>query len=214
MTAINPLFMLTSLAASAVAYVHPPWHHYRLFSRLRRTSSSLSMSRPDRPRPYAPPRWAEGALTNPPPHGRLRLANLPTPLHAIVGAGSSSASAAPPPPTRAGGILARLRDLDVRLYVKRDDATGGVELGGNKVRKLEFLLADALADGRRCDSVVTIGGEQSNHCRATAAARCVPLASSAVRMFGAAPSDTIDLIERDPFVRFGTPVGWWAFRRT
>lgn len=39
---------------------------------------------------------------------------------------------------------------------------------GNKIRKLEFLLADALQKG--CDSVVTIGGEQSNHCRATAAA--------------------------------------------
>ena len=46
--------------------------------------------------------------------------------------------------------------------------TGGVELGGNKIRKLEFLLADAIKKG--CDSVVTIGGEQSNHCRATAAA--------------------------------------------
>ena len=54
------------------------------------------------------------------------------------------------------------------LYVKRDDATGGLDLGGNKLRKLEFLLADALAQGS--DSVVTIGGEQSNHCRATAAA--------------------------------------------
>ena len=39
---------------------------------------------------------------------------------------------------------------------------------GNKIRKLEFLLADALKKG--CDSLVTIGGEQSNHCRATAAA--------------------------------------------
>lgn len=46
--------------------------------------------------------------------------------------------------------------------------TAGVELGGNKVRKLEFLLADAL--NKNYDSVVTIGGEQSNHCRATAAA--------------------------------------------
>lgn len=43
--------------------------------------------------------------------------------------------------------------------------TAGVELGGNKIRKLEFLLADALENGY--DSVVTIGGEQSNHCRAT-----------------------------------------------
>ena len=41
-------------------------------------------------------------------------------------------------------------------------------LSGNKVRKLEFLLADAVERG--CDSVVTIGGVQSNHCRATAVA--------------------------------------------
>lgn len=64
--------------------------------------------------------------------------------------------------------MSTFNDLDISVYIKRDDMTGGAELGGNKVRKLEFLLADALARG--CDSVVTIGGEQSNHCRATAAA--------------------------------------------
>lgn len=52
-----------------------------------------------------------------------------------------------------------------RIWVKRDDLTGSV-LGGNKVRKLEFALAQALADG--CDSIITCGGLQSNHCRATA----------------------------------------------
>ena len=57
------------------------------------------------------------------------------------------------------------RDLNIDLIIKRDDATAGTELGGNKVRKLEFLLADALHGGY--DSVITIGGEQSNHCRAT-----------------------------------------------
>ncbi|MEM8707383.1 MAG: D-cysteine desulfhydrase family protein [Actinomycetota bacterium] len=54
-----------------------------------------------------------------------------------------------------------------RLWVKRDDATG-LAIGGNKVRKLEFLLADALAQG--ADVVLTIGATQSNHCRQTAAA--------------------------------------------
>lgn len=54
-----------------------------------------------------------------------------------------------------------------RLWIKRDDQTG-LGLGGNKVRKLEFLLADALA--RRADTVVTTGGLQSNHARQTAAA--------------------------------------------
>ncbi len=52
------------------------------------------------------------------------------------------------------------------VWMKRDDLTG-IELTGNKARKLEFLLADALAQG--CDSLLTYGGIQSNHCRATAA---------------------------------------------
>jgi D-cysteine desulfhydrase len=54
-----------------------------------------------------------------------------------------------------------------RLWVKRDDLTG-LAGGGNKVRKLEHLCADALARG--CDTLVTGGGEQSNHARMTAAA--------------------------------------------
>src|SRR5688572_4467013 len=57
--------------------------------------------------------------------------------------------------------------LGLEILVKRDDLTGA-ELSGNKVRKLEFLFADALAQG--ADTVVTCGGEQSNHCRATALA--------------------------------------------
>ncbi|HEU4409346.1 MAG TPA: D-cysteine desulfhydrase family protein [Polyangiaceae bacterium] len=61
----------------------------------------------------------------------------------------------------------RLSDrLGVELWVKRDDMTGGVE-AGNKLRKLEFLVADALAKG--ADTLVTCGALQSNHCRATAA---------------------------------------------
>lgn len=54
-----------------------------------------------------------------------------------------------------------------QLWIKRDDQTG-LACGGNKTRKLEYLLADALAQG--CDSVVTAGAAQSNHCRQTAAA--------------------------------------------
>ncbi len=52
-----------------------------------------------------------------------------------------------------------------RLWIKRDDMTGSV-LSGNKVRKLEFTLADALAQG--ANALLTCGGVQSNHCRATA----------------------------------------------
>src|SRR5512147_3285399 len=54
-----------------------------------------------------------------------------------------------------------------RLLVKRDDQTG-LATGGNKTRKLEFLIADALAKG--ADAVLTTGAVQSNHCRQTAAA--------------------------------------------
>ncbi|HUH36940.1 MAG TPA: D-cysteine desulfhydrase family protein [Spongiibacteraceae bacterium] len=52
-----------------------------------------------------------------------------------------------------------------RIWLKRDDLTGAT-LTGNKIRKLEFSLAQALAEG--CDAVITCGGLQSNHCRATA----------------------------------------------
>lgn len=63
------------------------------------------------------------------------------------------------------------------IWLKRDDLTGGTGLGGNKVRKLEFLLAEAQRSG--ASVVLTTGGPQSNHARATAAAcaraglRCV-----------------------------------------
>ncbi|MEN6368972.1 MAG: D-cysteine desulfhydrase family protein [Thermotogota bacterium] len=54
-----------------------------------------------------------------------------------------------------------------RLWMKRDDQTG-LGLGGNKVRKLEYLVGEARARG--CDTLVTSGAIQSNHCRQTAAA--------------------------------------------
>src|SRR5438132_9996 len=77
---------------------------------------------------------------------RLRLAQLPTPIVELKNIA---------------------RELGVeRILMKRDDLTG-MEVSGNKVRKLEYLVADALAQG--CDTLVTNGGFQSNHCRATAA---------------------------------------------
>ncbi|MBX9670166.1 MAG: pyridoxal-phosphate dependent enzyme [Candidatus Obscuribacterales bacterium] len=54
-----------------------------------------------------------------------------------------------------------------RIFIKRDDLTG-LAGGGNKTRKLEFLIGDALAKGADC--IVTAGAIQSNHCRQTAAA--------------------------------------------
>ncbi|MGA4842723.1 1-aminocyclopropane-1-carboxylate deaminase [Streptomyces sp. G45] len=63
------------------------------------------------------------------------------------------------------------------LWAKREDCNSGVAYGGNKTRKLEYLVADALAQGR--DTLVSVGGVQSNHTRQVAAAaahaglRCV-----------------------------------------
>jgi 1-aminocyclopropane-1-carboxylate deaminase len=63
------------------------------------------------------------------------------------------------------------------LWAKRDDCNSGLAYGGNKTRKLEYLVAEALAQG--CDTLVSIGGVQSNHTRQVAAAaartgmRCV-----------------------------------------
>src|SRR5919107_4493494 len=54
-----------------------------------------------------------------------------------------------------------------RIWAKRDDCNSGLAYGGNKVRKLEYLAADALAQG--CDTLVSIGGVQSNHTRQVAA---------------------------------------------
>jgi D-cysteine desulfhydrase len=77
---------------------------------------------------------------------RLPLAQLPTPLKPMQ----------------------RLSEkMGVPLYIKRDDLTGAA-LSGNKIRKLEFVLAEARA--QKADVVLTCGGAQSNHCRATAVA--------------------------------------------
>ncbi len=86
-------------------------------------------------------------LTNPfSRYPRKKLANLPTPFH----------------------LLANIsEEFGCNLYCKRDDLTG-FAFGGNKVRKMEFLIADAL--DRNADTVVTVGAYQSNFCRVTAAA--------------------------------------------
>src|SRR5215216_7464150 len=55
----------------------------------------------------------------------------------------------------------------VQLYAKREDCNSGLAFGGNKTRKLEYLIPDALAQG--CDTLVTIGGIQSNQTRQVAA---------------------------------------------
>ena len=81
------------------------------------------------------------------PLPRVKLAHLPTPIHPL-----------PRLSTELGGP---------QLWVKRDDMTG-LAFGGNKIRKLEFLLAEAQAQNAR--TLITRGAIQSNHCRQTAAA--------------------------------------------
>ena len=70
-------------------------------------------------------------------------------------------------PTPLEPLLRLGKQHHVELLIKRDDLTGAA-LTGNKVRKLEFLLAEAQAEN--ADTVITCGGVQSNHCRATALA--------------------------------------------
>jgi 1-aminocyclopropane-1-carboxylate deaminase len=71
----------------------------------------------------------------------------------------------PSPLQRLDRLTAHLGGATV--WAKREDVNSGLAFGGNKVRKLEYLLADALAQG--CDTLVSIGGVQSNHTRQVAA---------------------------------------------
>lgn len=76
--------------------------------------------------------------------GRIPLANLPTPVHKLENLS---------------------RSLGVQIFLKRDDMTGS-EASGNKLRKLEFVVQEALWEG--AGALITCGGLQSNHARATA----------------------------------------------
>ena len=75
----------------------------------------------------------------------------------------------PSPIHRLDRLTAHLGGASV--WAKREDVNSGLAFGGNKTRKLEYLLADALAQG--CDTLVSIGGVQSNHTRQVAAAAAV-----------------------------------------
>jgi D-cysteine desulfhydrase family pyridoxal phosphate-dependent enzyme len=109
------------------------------------------------------------------PLPRLPLAHLPTPLEPLHRLRAALQAEIPGQPVPL-------------LLVKRDDQTG-LASGGNKTRKLEYLLAQALAE--EADTVLTVGAPQSNHCRQTAAAaaraglRCVlVLGGNAPRLEG------------------------------
>ena len=109
--------------------------------------SSLTLSKPilySRVKYQAPP-WTVPFIKNLDliPSERIVLSSLPTPLHFWNPPGYEN----------------------FKCFIKRDDLSS-FDLSGNKVRKLEFLMAKALSLG--CDTVLTIGGIQSNHARATA----------------------------------------------
>ena len=72
-----------------------------------------------------------------------------------------------PTPTEKLPRLSERLGGKVEIYAKREDCNSGLAFGGNKIRKLEYLVLDALAQG--CDTLVTIGGVQPNHTRQTAA---------------------------------------------
>ncbi|KAL1200733.1 Bifunctional D-cysteine desulfhydrase/1-aminocyclopropane-1-carboxylate deaminase [Cardamine amara subsp. amara] len=95
--------------------------------------------------PYSPPSWA--SHLRPIPSHTFSLAQVPTPIHRWNLPGLPNGT---------------------ELWIKQRDDFTGMELSGNKVRKLEFLMAEAV--DQQADTVITMGGIQSNHCRATAVA--------------------------------------------
>lgn len=90
-----------------------------------------------------------------------------------------------------------------QIWIKRDDQTG-LALGGNKTRKLEFLMADALAQG--CDTVITAGAAQSNHCRQTAAAAAALGLDCHLVLGGEAPANPTGNLLLDQL--FGATLHW------
>ena len=97
---------------------------------------------------------------------RVQIAHLPTPIDPLP------------------RLSAALKGP--QLWIKRDDQTG-LAFGGNKTRKLEYLLADARAQG--AETLITRGARQSNHCRQTAAAAARSGFECTLVLSGSAPSE-------------------------
>lgn len=98
---------------------------------------------------YVPPKWCESRIKSEYiPKAKVNLGLLPTPLHQCK-------------------QIPKMVSNNIEFYFKRDDLTS-FDMSGNKIRKLEFLLGHALKNKHDC--VLTIGGLQSNHARATAIA--------------------------------------------
>ena len=117
------------------------------------------------------------------PLPRVHLGNLPTPLE---------------PLPRLTAFLG-----GPKIWIKRDDLTG-LALGGNKTRKLEFLLAEAQAHGARM--LITCGAGQSNHCRQTAAAAARAGLDCILVLGGSPPSAKTGNVLLDGL--FGAEVIW------
>jgi D-cysteine desulfhydrase family pyridoxal phosphate-dependent enzyme len=114
---------------------------------------------------------------------RIKIAHLPTPVE----------------------FLPNLTGLfgGPKIYTKRDDQTG-LAMGGNKARKLEFLLAEALT--LSADTLITAGAAQSNHCRQTAAAAARCQLACILILIGDEPvNHTANLLLDD---LFGAEVRW------
>jgi L-cysteate sulfo-lyase len=118
---------------------------------------------------------------------RVSLGYFPTPIHEL---------------TRLSQALG-----GPRLLIKRDDLTG-LAAGGNKVRKLEFLIADALAQG--ADTVITAGAVQSNHACQTAAAAARYGLGCILVLSPMAPASTTGNLLLDRL--FGARVRWTGDR--
>ena len=123
---------------------------------------------------------------------RERLAFLPTPLVELPRFSAALRGARGGP----------------RVYMKRDDQTG-LGAGGNKVRKLEFLVGDAIARG--CDVLITGGAAQSNHCRQTAAAAASRGLECHLLLGGEAPARLEGNLVLDDL--FGARIRWCGPRR-
>jgi D-cysteine desulfhydrase len=119
---------------------------------------------------------------------RIKFAHLPTPIEELKRLS-----------TELGGP---------RIFVKRDDETG-LAMGGNKTRKLEFLVADAVARGAK--TLITAGAAQSNHCRQTAAAAAKFGLSCVLVLNGEAPAEPSANLLLDTL--FGARIVWVAERK-
>ena len=110
---------------------------------------------------------------------RTSLGFFPTPIH--------------PLPNLSARL--RVRGHGPTLWIKRDDQTG-LATGGNKTRKLEFLVADALQ--QRADTLITVGAPQSNHARQTAAAAAKAGLKSALVLSGVTTREQLAASDYQP----------------